>query len=216
MTKTLIDFRPCILLFDSLGGPLRHKVVATLRDYLTCEYKVKVNEPSDYTFNKDNIRACNVKVPQQTNFTDCGLYLLQYVEQFFKVSRHCCKQIIPPFCCPQISKVSKRISDLQDPITDYRIPIKQLKNWFETIVVTKKREDIANLIKELIEEHGTYSKVKLPEIQLPTENGKLLDLAEFTEEHGEFEEEELEADAEEVSIRFPYFLWMHFNHLLLF
>lgn len=38
-------------------------------------------------------------------------------------------------------------------------------------------------------------KISLPEIQLPTENGKLLELPDFTEEHGEFEEEE-EIDAE--------------------
>lgn len=36
-------------------------------------------------FNKDNIKGSCPKIPQQNNFTDCGLYLLQYVEQFFKV-----------------------------------------------------------------------------------------------------------------------------------
>lgn len=42
--------------------------------------------------------------------------------------------------------------------------------------------------------------VQLPEIQLPTENGKLLELPDFTEEHGEFEEEEdMDAACPEVS-----------------
>lgn len=36
-------------------------------------------------FNKDNIKGSCPKIPQQNNFTDCGLYLLQYVEHFFKV-----------------------------------------------------------------------------------------------------------------------------------
>lgn len=40
-------------------------------------------------------------------------------------------------------------------------------------------------------------RINLPEIQLPTENGKLVELPDFTEEHGEFEEE-LENEAEEV------------------
>lgn len=41
--------------------------------------------------------------------------------------------------------------------------------------------------------------ISLPEIQLPTENGKLLELPDFTEEHGEFEEEEeMEAECPEV------------------
>lgn len=76
-------FRPCILIFDSLLGASRSRVVATLRDYLTCEYKAKLKTGRIY--NKDNIKGACPKVPQQTNFTDCGLYLLQYVEQFFKV-----------------------------------------------------------------------------------------------------------------------------------
>lgn len=41
-------------------------------------------------FTKDVIKGACPKVPQQTNFTDCGLYLLQYAEQFFKVSGFSC------------------------------------------------------------------------------------------------------------------------------
>lgn len=42
--------------------------------------------------------------------------------------------------------------------------------------------------------------VVLPEIQLPTEDGKLLELPDFTEEHGEFEEEEdMDNEIPEVS-----------------
>jgi len=66
-----------------VGAP-RYRVVATLRDYLTIEYEVKQGKAKE--FNKDTIKGMMPKVPQQKNFTDCGLYLLQYVEQFFKVS----------------------------------------------------------------------------------------------------------------------------------
>lgn len=42
--------------------------------------------------------------------------------------------------------------------------------------------------------------ITLPEIQLPTEDGKLLELPDFTEEHGEFEdEEELDSEIPEVN-----------------
>lgn len=81
----------------------------------------------------------------------------------------------------------------QDPIKDYRLPIKHLNNWFESIIVTKKREDIALLIKDLISTHN-HDAPPLPEIQLPTLNGKLLELPDFTEEHADFEEGE-EAEA---------------------
>lgn len=83
-----------------------------------------------------------VKVPQQNNFTDCGLYLLQYVEYFFL-----------------------------DPIRDYRTPIK-LHDWFDTLIVTKKREDISNLLKELIQKHNPDG-LPLPDIKFPTLNGKV-------------------------------------------
>lgn len=71
------------MIFDSLAGASRSRVVATLRDYLTCEHKAKLG--IEKVYNKDVIKGACPKVPQQTNFTDCGLYLLQYVEQFFKV-----------------------------------------------------------------------------------------------------------------------------------
>lgn len=77
--------RPCILIFDSLAGASRNRVVATLRDYLTCEYRTKIKLPADHQYDKTNLPGSTVKVPQQTNFTDCGLYLLQYVEHFFTV-----------------------------------------------------------------------------------------------------------------------------------
>jgi Ulp1 family protease len=59
-------------------------VVATLREYLRIEYKHK--EGRDRSFDKEDIRGTCPKVPQQNNFTDCGVYMLQYVESFFEAS----------------------------------------------------------------------------------------------------------------------------------
>lgn len=158
--------QPLILIFDSLAGASRRRVAATLRDYLTCEYKIKMPEAPLHTFDKDNMPGHCVKVPQQNNFTDCGLYLLQYVEQFFK-----------------------------DPIRDYRIPIKQLVNWFDTLTATRKREDISNLIQKLMDErNGPNNKVILPDIPLPTLNGQLLET-----DDKEFGEEEMEEAEDDVS-----------------
>ncbi|XP_065361584.1 uncharacterized protein velo isoform X3 [Calliphora vicina] len=158
--------QPLILIFDSLAGASRSRVVATLRDYLTCEYKIKMTGAPLHTFNKDNMPGHCVKVPQQNNFTDCGLYLLQYVEQFFK-----------------------------DPIRDYRVPIKQLAQWFDTLTVTRKREDISNLLQKLMNErNGPNNKIILPEIPFPTLNGLLVEPEGY---NIEFEEEEMEDDDEE-------------------
>lgn len=161
--------QPLILIFDSLAGASRSRVVATLRDYLTCEYRVKKPDAQAHVFNKDNMPGHCVKVPQQNNFTDCGLYLLQYVEQFFS-----------------------------EPIKDYRLPIKQLTNWFDFLTVTKKREDIANLIQQLMDEGNQQQRHVLPVIEFPTLNGQLVEYPEDTES-AEFEEEEGHDDEEPSS-----------------
>jgi sentrin-specific protease 7 len=137
---------PCILIFDSLSGAARARVVATLRDYLTCEYRAKLPNQPIKVFNKNNMFGNCVKVPQQNNFTDCGLFLLQYVEEFYR-----------------------------NPIKDYRLPIKSLHNWFDQMVVTRKREDISNLIKELIRRSNPNGADDLPDIEFPTKDGKLVE-----------------------------------------
>ncbi|XP_017886629.1 uncharacterized protein LOC108628910 isoform X2 [Ceratina calcarata] len=133
---------PCILIFDSLAGASRARVVATLRDYLSCEYIAKMN--SEKVFSKDTIKGASLKVPQQSNYTDCGLYVLQYVESFFK-----------------------------NPIKDYTLPIKTLKNWFEEIVVTRKREELSQLLVKLMNTTKGDKNITLPVVNFPTQDGKL-------------------------------------------
>ena len=65
--------------------------MATLRDYLQIEYKVKkgeqlsdVDQPSLFT--KETMAGSCLKVPQQNNYSDCGIYVLQYAESFMKVT----------------------------------------------------------------------------------------------------------------------------------
>lgn len=120
--------------------------MATLRDYLTCEYKAKYpNEPAR-TYNKTVMSGNQVKVPQQNNFFDCGVFLLHYVEQFFK-----------------------------DPIKDYRMPIKSLMHWFHHDDVTRKREEIAKIIETLANKNHPEG-IELPELILPTKDGKILEV----------------------------------------
>lgn len=170
--------QPMILIFDSLAGASRNRVVATLRDYLTCEFLMKEKQAgrvpiTTTVFTKDNMTGHCVKCPQQNNFTDCGLFLLQYVEHFFK-----------------------------DPILNYKVPIKQLVNWFENIVVTRKREEIANLIKDLIEKTENGKSVILPDIMLPTLNGELLEPEESESRDENFEEDDENDPNFEVSFLF--------------
>ncbi|XP_037723454.1 ubiquitin-like-specific protease 1C [Drosophila subpulchrella] len=139
--------QPVILIFDSLAITSRHRAIAILRDYLTCEYRAKNPKGKAHIFNKDNMPGHRVEVPQQENLTDCGLYLLQYVEQFFT-----------------------------KPIKDYRLPITELVEWFDLLTVTKKREDIANLIQKLMDEGNPQKQRKiLPVLEFPTLNGQMVE-----------------------------------------
>ena len=138
-------FRPCILIFDSMQTGSRARVAATLREYLKCEYKHKMNEDRD--FNKENMKGCCPKVPQQPNFSDCGLFLLQYVESLFK-----------------------------SPIKDFSLPIKSLKKWFPNQEMRNKRHDIAKLIRELAAEQHKDKKINFPPINFtPTEGSGYTD-----------------------------------------
>lgn len=69
-----------------MAGASRARIIATLRDYLYIEYKVKHKEERD--FSKNIVKGACPKVPQQNNYTDCGLFVLEYVETFFTVGFH--------------------------------------------------------------------------------------------------------------------------------
>ncbi|XP_015379455.1 PREDICTED: uncharacterized protein LOC107173429 isoform X2 [Diuraphis noxia] len=136
--------RPCILLFDSLSGGLcRARVTATLRDWLEQEYIAKYNDETK-NFSPNIFKASLVKVPQQPNFYDCGLFALYFFKLFF-----------------------------EKPIVDYTFPISHLENWFHPDDVSKnniKRRELNNLILARMKERGSVLPVgfKLPILDLTT------------------------------------------------
>lgn len=138
------SFRPCILVFDSLRGTYRSRVTATLREYLSCEYAAKKPDGAEEekVFDRHLMPGHNAMVPQQNNFTDCGLFVLQYVEEMCR-----------------------------SPISDFKLPMKLLKNWFGVQKVTRKREDIALLIRTMLQQEHPERVALLPEIDFPTVNG---------------------------------------------
>ncbi|XP_008050956.1 sentrin-specific protease 6 isoform X2 [Carlito syrichta] len=120
--KPTICKQPCILLMDSLRGPSRSNVVKILREYLEVEWEVK--KGSKRSFSKDAMKGSNPKVPQQNNFSDCGVYVLQYVESFF-----------------------------ENPVLNFELPM-NLTNWFPPPRMRTKREEIRNIILKLQEEQS--------------------------------------------------------------
>lgn len=78
---------PAIIMFDSLRAGPKTRVAATLREFLQLEYDHKKTLPIGSSarkiFNLDTIPTIEAAVPQQPNYFDCGLYILQYMESFF-------------------------------------------------------------------------------------------------------------------------------------
>lgn len=77
------DDRTRIFIFDSLGLTSRGKsttVINRLRTYLQLEAQDKLGRPTS----KSSCTGQVIKVPQQENYTDCGCFLLQFVDEFFK------------------------------------------------------------------------------------------------------------------------------------
>lgn len=56
---------------------------------------------------------------------------------------------------------------------DYTLPIKTLKTWFEEIIVTRKREEIAKLLTELVNNTKGDKTINLPKLIFPTLDGQL-------------------------------------------
>ncbi|XP_034018509.1 sentrin-specific protease 6 isoform X2 [Thalassophryne amazonica] len=115
-TPTLCK-QPCILIMDSLRGPGRSTVVKTLREYLEVEWEVR--KGTQRSFGKDVMKGSSPRVPQQDNFSDCGVYVLQYVESFF-----------------------------ENPIPSFHLPM-NLLHWFPQQRMKTKREEIKELILKI-------------------------------------------------------------------
>lgn len=100
------DQKTRIFIFNSLGLASRGKnlpVINRLREYLKLEALDKFNLGTS----KDHCTGHVVKVPQQENFTDCGCFLLQFVDEFFKA--------IPKNIETQIIDRANDLSDWFDP-----------------------------------------------------------------------------------------------------
>ncbi|XP_014915627.1 uncharacterized protein LOC106964552 isoform X1 [Poecilia latipinna] len=118
--------RPCILIMDSLKLSSHERICKLLREYLQSEFEVR--RGSSREFGLDQMKSSHCQVPLQDNSSDCGLYLLQYVECFLK-----------------------------DPVVHFDLPL-QLQKWFSRQVVRKKRDEIRNLILNIYRHQNMDSK----------------------------------------------------------
>lgn len=123
--KKTVMKRPCILIMDSLKLSLHERVFKLLREYLQSEWEVRRGSSRD--FSSDQTQSSHCIVPLQDNSSDCGLYLLQYVESFLK-----------------------------DPVVHFDLPL-QLQRWFPRHQVRRKRDEIRDLVLRLYREQNLDS-----------------------------------------------------------
>lgn len=77
--KHISEDTPTIIILDSLGNS-HTRVYQILKDYLVAEAKDKKNE----ILNPSQIATCKADVPSQDNFSDCGLFLIQYADTLLR------------------------------------------------------------------------------------------------------------------------------------
>jgi len=126
--------QPLLLVLDSLEDGLKNSVCDHLRTYLTIEWKEKMKCSRQFTVT--NMPSFCPKIPQQENLTDCGLFLLEYVESFFK-----------------------------EPISNFSTPLSNMSNWFTVDKVNSKREEIARLIRDLTIKQNKGMVFSFPDIK---------------------------------------------------
>jgi sentrin-specific protease 7 len=80
--EKLLNGEPFMLVFCSMGYASEDETIKTIREYLSIEWKV-TQKTQVCSFNITEMPAIFPEVPRQTNGTDCGLYLLHYIEKFF-------------------------------------------------------------------------------------------------------------------------------------
>ncbi|EAR95413.3 Ulp1 protease family, carboxy-terminal domain protein (macronuclear) [Tetrahymena thermophila SB210] len=75
--------KPCLVYFDSFGL-LDPKYSNMIRLYLNKEYETKKKSTiqKNIVYNERTLPSHQPLIPRQTNYVDCGLYLLEYVENF--------------------------------------------------------------------------------------------------------------------------------------
>ncbi|CDQ79932.1 unnamed protein product [Oncorhynchus mykiss] len=120
--------RPCILIMNSLKFSLHERVFKLLREYLQSEWELRRGSVRE--FSSEQMQCSHCKVPLQDNSSDCGLYLLQYVESF-----------------------------LQDPVVHFELPL-CLERWFPRQQVRRKRDEIRDLVLHLYRhQRGTVGSI---------------------------------------------------------
>ncbi|KAJ0586246.1 putative Ulp1 peptidase [Helianthus annuus] len=120
---------PCVLHMDSIRGS-HTGLKGLMQSYLKEEWKGRLQEEAseDISSKFDNIRFISLELPQQPNTSDCGLFLLHYVELFLEQA--------PTYFNP--FHITKSVNFLN-------------VDWFPPAEASLKRTVIQKLVYDLLE-----------------------------------------------------------------
>lgn len=125
---------PCILHMDSIRGS-HTGLKDIVQSYLLEEWKERQKETSDEIYSKFlNLRFLSLELPQQENYSDCGLFLLHYAELFIAEA----PADFSPFMINKFENFLK-------------------PDWFMPAEASLKRVHIQRLIYALLESHSQGS-----------------------------------------------------------
>ena len=135
-----IKNKPTIIVMDSLNTNVaRPEICKAIFLYLTFELKEK--RGLSIQIDKHFFKELYPKVPQQQNYYDCGLFVLQYIEKFLT--------------CPE---------GIYNSIIDNS---KYLEKWFDPSILSTKRAKIRQTILNLLEpEEAAKLETELLKISL--------------------------------------------------
>ena len=71
-----------MIVLDSMGGK-KTNAVKNIRNYQVEEWRAKISGENEHQFSSQEMKTVWPEIPLQENDTDCGIYLLHYIEKMF-------------------------------------------------------------------------------------------------------------------------------------
>ncbi|CAM6110441.1 unnamed protein product [Calypogeia fissa] len=148
-----IDSQRCILHLDSMSpGHKSNNVFRLLRTYLIAEWEHQADKARTSQFEKltnEDFTVKKIPVPQQENESDCGLFLLHYIERFIKEAPS-----------------SFKLSDVDELGLFGR-------NWFKPSQASGLRSEILQLLLEFFEQEVSRAKENAETIEKSVQHQEL-------------------------------------------
>ena len=150
------SIKPFLMYCDSLGAHHSRRMVTCIRDYIVKRYNFEKNETLEHMLTNE-LPTRTAVLPLQENHCDCGIYVLQYIEEtvrrFFEQDEKDKLVVQEEFQSAEESSASHKKSVAQR----FVLPIKD-NTLFSSTIIAEKRLIIRDKILELAVNAGTITE----------------------------------------------------------